>query len=252
MTQQTLSNEIHKQDSGNGNFSKALLALLLLVPVPSLSVALGMGVLMNPGPTAQTIFIASKIWLLALPLGWLILVDKQRPRIPAIKKPGLMLGFVIGLISVFVIFGVYFLLGGSWIDPQMVKDAAVKTGLNQPTVYIVGAVYFCLANSLLEEYVWRWFVFTKSETVLTKVLGRGGKYAAVFASGLFFTLHHIIALHVQFHWNVTILASLGVFIGGSIWSGFYLKYRSIWPGYIAHVLADIPIFVIGWWLIFGK
>lgn len=250
--QQVPSKETQLQDTPTNHFTKAVVALLLLVPIPSLSVAIGMGVLIPPGPVAKGIFIAAKIWLLAFPLVWLILVDKQRPCIPAVKKPGLLIGLIIGLLSVGVIFTVYFWLGSSWIDPQMVRDAASKSGLDQPRVYIIGAVYFCLVNSLLEEYVWRWFVFRKSEVVLTKVLGSGGKYAAVFASALFFTLHHIVALRVQFHWDVTILASLGVFIGGAIWSGFYLKYRSIWPGYVAHVLADIPIFIIGWWLIFGN
>ncbi len=47
-----------------------------------------------------------------------------------------------------------------------------------------------------------------------------------------------------------ILGSTGCFLGGVIWSGLYLRYRSIWPGYLSHVLADVAIYIIGWHLIF--
>jgi hypothetical protein len=73
---------------------------------------------------------------------------------------------------------------------------------------------------------------------------------AIVASAFFFTLHHIVALATQADWRVTTIASAGVFIGGAVWSSLYLRYRSIWPGYLSHALADVPIFVIGWCLIF--
>jgi hypothetical protein len=47
------------------------------------------------------------------------------------------------------------------------------------------------------------------------------------------------------------VASTGVFIGGVIWAWLYSRYRSIWPGWISHVLADIAVFGVGWWLLFG-
>ena len=71
------------------------------------------------------------------------------------------------------------------------------------------------------------------------------------ASACGFTLHHIFALWAQFDWRVTALASLGVFVGGLLWSWLYLRYRSVWPCWVSHAIVDVPIFVIGWWLIFG-
>jgi membrane protease YdiL (CAAX protease family) len=109
--------------------------------------------------------------------------------------------------------------------------------------YLAGALYWITANSLMEEYVWRWFVFRKCEVLL-------GGPAAVVVSALAFTAHHVVALAAQFNWGVTLLASLGVFIGGAAWSWLYLRYRSIWPGYVSHAIVDVPIFVIGYWLIF--
>jgi hypothetical protein len=48
-----------------------------------------------------------------------------------------------------------------------------------------------------------------------------------------------------------VLGSCGVFLGGAAWSWLYLRYRSIWPGYVSHAIADAAIFIIGYRLIFG-
>ena len=77
-----------------------------------------------------------------------------------------------------------------------------------------------------------------------------GAIAAVVLSALLFTVHHVIALRAQFGWNVTLLASAGICVGGAAWSWCYLKYRSIWPGYVSHLVVDATVFVIGWKLIF--
>ena len=95
---------------------------------------------------------------------------------------------------------------------------------------------------MLEEYVWRWFVFRKCELLM------GGRLAVPFCA-ILFTVHHTLALTVWVQWQLSMLASLGVFLGGSIWSGLYLRCRSIWPPYVCHIFADIAIFIIGWELI---
>ena len=92
--------------------------------------------------------------------------------------------------------------------------------------------------------MWRWFVFRKFEGML------GGKLAVV-AAALGFTAHHVVALSAQFTWPVTLLASAGLFIGGATWNVLYLRYRSIWPGYVSHAIADVAVFIVGYRLIFG-
>ena len=47
-----------------------------------------------------------------------------------------------------------------------------------------------------------------------------------------------------------VLASIGIFGAGVIWSGLYAKYRSVWIPYISHLWADIAVFGIGAYLIF--
>ncbi len=99
---------------------------------------------------------------------------------------------------------------------------------------------------MLEEYVWRWFVYRKFEVLLPRTL-------AVVAAALAFTLHHVFAVGINFGWDgrITALASLGVCVGGLTWSVLYLWYGSIWPGWISHAWADVGVFAVGYLILFG-
>jgi membrane protease YdiL (CAAX protease family) len=217
-------------------------ALLLLVPVPSIGTAAAM--VLAPGPPGQAIYAVCKGWLLALPLLWLLLVDRGRLSWSPPRQGGLVVGFVLGVLVAAIIGTAYFAAGGRLIDATQVRRAAEAKGLASPLLYLGMAAYLVLVNSLLEEYVWRWFVFRKCETIMP-----GG--LAVFASALFFTIHHVIALRALFDWEITILGAVGVMSGAAIWSWCYRRYRSIWPGYISHAIVDIAVLAIGWRLIFG-
>lgn len=199
-----------------------------------------------PGSTGQTIFVICKIWLLVLPLVWLFAVDRGRPQWPRWRGQGAGAGLSSGIVVAGIIFAAYHFIGRRWIDVDAFRATAERSGLANPAIYIPTAIYWCLINSLLEEYVWRWFVYRQSEALLR---GRSPAWAVIL-SALLFTVHHVVALAAQFDWRVTLLGSLGVFTGGAIWSALYLRYRSIWPGYIGHALADVPIFVIGYRMLF--
>ena len=112
---------------------------------------------------------------------------------------------LIEMLIVVAILAAHLLLGRHWIDQEVMRAEAAEVGLTTPWKYVLGALYWCTINSMLEEYVWRWFVFTRLEVLVPRVL-------AVLGSGFFFTLHHVIALNVYFDWRVTTLASIGVFI----------------------------------------
>jgi len=219
----------------------AVLALLLLVPVPSLAVALAL--VEQPGPAGRVLFIAAKLWILLLPLGWHVLVDRGRPSWSPPRQGGLLVGAGLGLASAVAIAGAFLLLERR-IDPTALAATAELMGIATPPMYLAGAAYWVLVNSVLEEYVWRWFVYSELERLLPPV-------AAVLGSALAFTAHHVVALQVYLPWGLTLLASGGVFIGGAVWSWCYRRYRSIWPGWVAHAVADIAVFAVGWRLIFG-
>jgi hypothetical protein len=224
---------------------QALFALVLLVPAPSLGTAAAMfwwPELM----IGKAIFFAGKLWLVALPLVWRLRVDREPLSWSPARHGGFAVATASGLWISLIVFVAYALaVRGGAIEASSVAERAAKTGLNTLGAFLGGAVYWITANSLMEEYVWRWFVFRQCEVLW------GGKLGLV-AAALAFTAHHVIALAAQFNWDITLLGSLGVFIGGATWNWLYLRYRSVWPGYVSHAIVDLAIFIIGYRLIFGQ
>ncbi len=223
-----------------------MLALVLLVPAPSVGAALALWPA-EPSAAGKAAFALAKVWVVVLPVCWLLLVDGQRPGVPGWSWRGIPAALGSGTVIFAAIVAAYWLAGvqWGWIDADLVRQRAAAAGLSTPTIFMLGALYWCTINAILEEYIWRWFVFSRCEMLMPRA-------AAVLASALFFTLHHVVALRAYFDWRVTVLASLGVLIGGAAWSWLYLRYRNIWAPYVSHLLADLAVFGVGYWIIFVR
>lgn len=231
--------------ANNNPRQRALLALLVLVPIPSVGTALAMHVPAAQGAVGQIAYGVCKLLLIALPLGWLLWVDKGKLSWSKPQRGGFGVAALLGLMICGIVLAAYWLIGRAWIDPEQVRQAALRNGIGTPLRYLAFSAYVFLINAALEEYVWRWFVFRKCEVLI-------GGLRAVGLSALLFTVHHVVALRAQFGWDVTLLASAGIFVGGAMWSWCYLKYRSIWPGYLSHLIVDVAVFIIGWQIIFAS
>jgi membrane protease YdiL (CAAX protease family) len=216
---------------------KAWLALALLVPVPSLSVLAGM--VLWPGSVAgKMLFAGGKVWILALPVLWLKYVDRGSFSLSPARKGGFGIGLLSGVgVSALVLLA-WFVLGRGLVDEAVFAGKMKEIGLGSMPVYLACAAYWILVNSVLEEYVWRWFVYDKCATLVRPA-------AAVALSALFFALHHFLALQAFISLPIALLCSVGVFIGGAVWSFLYERYESIWPGYLSHAVVDVCIFGIG-------
>lgn len=226
----------------------ALLALILLVPAASLGPFFAMHFEATAGTTlGRIIYFACKVWILALPLAWWLLIDRGRMSLSPMKKGGLGVGLLLGLAIFAVIWIVYLTIGTSLVDPEQVRTMAAANGIDKVLPYLGLVLTLTFINALLEEYVWRWFVYTKCEKVTPHLRG----WIAVQLSAFLFTVHHIIALTAQMDLGPALLASLGVFIGGIVWSWCYRRYGSIWPGYISHIFADLGVFSVGAMILFG-
>lgn len=233
--------------SENVNKRSAMIALLLLVPAPSLGIWLAMYAM--PGTMiGQLAWGASKLWLLLLPAVWGRWVDHQRWRIPHFRGRGrhfrgLGWGLLTGLLIFAAIYGAFLLFGHHMMDAAFVSGQARSRGLKSPVIFVGMGIYWCTINALLEEYVWRWFVFTRCAALTHR-------NTAIIASALLFTVHHVFALAIYFDWRVTLLGSGGVCIGGATWSWLYARYGNIYAAWLSHIFADAAIFVIGYQLIF--
>jgi len=201
-----------------------------------------------PGAVGQAGYVVLRVWLAAFPLLWLRLVERgavsSSPLPRERRAEALAVAFGLSALVVAAVLGVYTLVGGEWIDVEHFRDVVARAGLGTRTRFAFFGVYIALVNSLVEEYVWRWFVYRRCEELV-------GSVRAVPLAAACFTAHHVVAFSVQFGASVGLLASLGVFVAGCIWSACYLRYRSIWPGWIVHVVADVVGLALGWRLMFG-
>lgn len=196
-----------------------------------------------PGTLGKAFFLVAKIWLMAFPAAWYLLVEKGKVSWSPPDRGGLGVGFLSGLgIAIAIITGAW-ILGVQNMDLTFLEREVREMGLDGPLPYLLGAAAWTFVNSLMEEYVYRWFIFRQCEELLHST-------AAVVVSAAIFATHHVIAVSQYLEPVFVILASAGVFIGGAIWSWLYMRYRSIWPGWISHVFADIAVFGLGWWLLF--
>jgi membrane protease YdiL (CAAX protease family) len=224
----------------------ALLALLLLVPVPSLGA--WMAFYGAPGAVGQSVYFAGKAWLALFPLLWFLRFQRGWPSFSPLAREhrvlGLGLALVHGVILSGALYGLWLWKGSAWLDVEHLRETLTGAGVTTSTRYVVLCAFLSLFNSLIEEYAWRWFV-TKQCTTL---MGNG---TAVVASALFFAAHHAIAFSAQFGLAVGLAAAGGVFVAGCLWSWCYLRFDSVWPGWISHVMVDVTGFAIGWQLLYA-
>jgi membrane protease YdiL (CAAX protease family) len=167
-------------------------ALALIVPAQSIGV--GAMLLALPGPAGLGINILSRLWMLAFPILWTLRVERRRPRLQRPTRRGMALGIASGVVVALVMWGAYVIVADG-IDLERLRDRAGRTGFDRPLAFAAMFGFIILLNSLLEEYVWRWFVVRQAEAVLPGRLGERsrGTLAAVVAAALF-TIHHVVAL----------------------------------------------------------
>ena len=161
----------------------AAAALLLLVPLPALTTAALL--VWWPGPVGRAVFTAGKAAVLLLPLAWHLLVDRGRIRLTPPRR-GTFMGLAVGALMAAAVMVLYHLLA-PLLDAAALRAKVRLIGLGTRQAFLLGALYWCLVNALLEEYIWRWFIFTR----LDRLLPRGG---AVFLAALAFLPHHFVAI----------------------------------------------------------
>ena len=221
---------------------RALIALLLVGLAPTVSIFISFGT--DGGIISQIAYVLSKLWLVVIPLIWYLKIDKGQLSLSKPKQGGYAVAVGLGSGMSALILLTWFMVGDK-IDGSLLRDAVEPVGLLDVRLYIGGVIYWTVLNSLLEEYVFRWFLVVKSEALV------GTGTPAILLSAFIFVIHHTFALlFFGFPWWANLLASVSLFIGGAIFSWLYIRYRSVWMPYIAHAICDIAVFSIGAMIIF--
>ena len=224
--------------------NNTLLALSLVAFVPTISILFTLNY-NDDELTSQIFFMVCKLWLFIAPAYWYLRIEGNEISRSLPDKEGLVMGGITGISMSAIILLVWFVFGDT-IDSDLMLLEMKTTGLTDIRIYIAGMLYWIFLNSLLEEYVFRWFVTTKGIDLF------GSEVAGVILSAMLFTLHHAIALHYfGFLWWQTVMASFGLLSAAAIWSWLYIRYKSIWVCWLSHAICDIAVFGIGYLLIFG-
>lgn len=221
----------------------ALYGLILVAIAPTISVTTGF--VLKAGILAIFVFIFTKLWMFGLPAFWYLKVENGTKSISLPKMGGWLVSALLGIGMAVTIFLVYFLLGDLVLSSEDLTLILEPFGLTVPWKLAIAIIFWIFINSVLEEYVFRWFITSKVEQLV------GGKWPPILISAAIFTVHHTIAMAYFIEPLGNLLASIGVFTGGVIFSWIYVQYRSVWVAWVAHAIADVAIFVIAWQIIVG-
>ncbi len=99
------------------------------------------------------------------------------------------------------------------------------------------ALYIVIANSLLEELMWRGFV-------LQRLLYGISRWKAIVISSFFYALYHLIVGVVLFGWKWGVLITVLVFGAGVLWGWLKGHFPSVYATWISHLLADLGLAIV--------
>ena len=229
--------------------SRPLLALLLLIPIPSLGV-LANGILAESSTPflvviGLTIWVLCKVWIFVFPLIWHVQIDGGKSGFSPLSEgsgfrpwlEGLGLGVALSLALV-----ITYLIVEPYLDIKLLGASIRATGLDSWSMVIPAILFWVFINSIVEEYVYRWFI---TEQALTIFNGNPIKSATI--SILSFTLHHVVAVALIAPLWAALLTGSAVGLGGMAFSWLYYRHGSIWPAWICHAVLDIVVFGgVGW------
>ena len=215
--------------------------LILVILAPSLGTLAALW--WWPGAFGSAIYGFCKLVLYGVPavVAWRTITRAQLVRgLQAGICPGAILwGIGSGLLIGAVILAGWFGFVRGQLDLTALREVVKANGLDQPVRYWAMAIWLSIGNALLEEFVFRWFVDSRLKQ-LGIWIG-----LAIPISALIFTAHHVLVLMAYFPPIETILFSLGVFVGGLLWSWLLRRHASLVPSYLSHILVDLAVFLVG-------
>ena len=176
--------------------SRPLLALVLLIPVPSIGV-LANGLLSESNTVSLAflglaIWAICKVWIFGFPVIWHVRIDGGDKGYSLLSEgsgfrpwvEGFGLGLALSLILV-----ITFLIAQPFLDIENLGASIRAVGLDSWSMVIPGILFWVFINSVVEEYVYRWFITEQASSIFN---GNPIKSGAV--SVLSFTLHHVVAV----------------------------------------------------------
>ncbi len=157
------------------------------------------------------------------------------------SKNGFGKSFLLGAGIYLLITGGYFALSGIIDFSKIAGSLSENAGVTKENFLFV-SIYISFANSFLEEFFFRGFVFSNAK----KLSGR--KFAYLFSAGAF-SLYHTAMMIGWFSLPVFLLILSGLFIGGIIFNMLNEKTGSVYTSWFVHMFANFGINTIGFILL---
>ncbi len=228
---------------------RPLLALVLLIPVPSIGV-LANGLLSESNNASLAflglaIWAICKVWIFGFPVIWHVRIDGGDVGYSLLSEgsglrpwvEGFGLGLALSLILVII-----FLIAQPFLDIENLGASIRAVGLDSWAMVIPAILFWVFINSVVEEYVYRWFITEQASSIFN---GNPIKSGAI--SVISFTLHHVVAVALVAPIWMALLAGSTVGCGAIAFSWLYHRHQSIWPAWVCHAVLDIVVFGgVGW------
>lgn len=153
------------------------------------------------------------------------------------EKKRLSIGLFSGLLFFAVLIITYYLLQ-SFIDFKPIITELETKRMITPLNFIFVGIYITLCNSFIEEFFFRGFVFLG-------IYKTGKPVTAYLYSSILFSLYHIMIFRNWFSMPLFLLAVFGLFVVGILFNWMDTKSKNFINSWIAHILADAAIILIG-------
>jgi membrane protease YdiL (CAAX protease family) len=200
---------------------------------PSLMILIGLQLLESVVVT----FVLFYSWLLAVPL-----IDKAFPKERVkVTKQAVIVGSGSGLLFFLFVFGGLNWLHMYLLDIHKLRVLLMEWGFSGPGE--IGLIFvLLLANPVLEEVYWRGYMYEK--------LRKNGKALyTILMTASFYTLYHLLSIIPMFQGTSSMAAILPVLIAGLFWGYIREKTGSIVAAIISHVLGDLGIIAVYWFIV---
>ena len=157
------------------------------------------------------------------------------------KKKGLLPAIALGVGIYVVILGGYFLVSPFFDFSQIAGALTDNAGVTKDNFLYV-SLYISFANSFLEEFFFRGFVFTNLKQ-------HSGRKLAYIFSATAFSLYHVAMMIGWFSPALFLLVMVGLVVGGMIFNWLNEKLDTIYYSWLTHMFANFAINTIGFMLL---
>lgn len=158
-----------------------------------------------------------------------------------LEKASLKTAFSLGFLLFAVILAAYFILRNV-IDFSAIAGSLTENAGVTKENFLFVSLYISFANSLLEEFFFRGFLFwnLKSE---------GGRTLAYGCSAILFALYHVAMMVGWFSAWLMFLVLAALAVGGMIFNRLNERWETIYVSWVVHMFANFAINTVGFILL---